>query len=348
MKHIGPEDRSLAAASLAVGGGVTGGVADRRRRRRRRDAEADHRLGARPGRGRRARAHGRGTRHRDRGRRRGELLRGRGHARQRQAGRRPARPELRGRRLRGRRAARARTTTEPHARRRLARLRRWRLHERPPPSSFSSGSHRFISFSSAARLASEPTQGGCDANLDPHAGAVPLLALTACGGDGGQSTAAAPGADLPQGSEPVELDPAEFTTEIDNRYWPMEPGTRWTYREIDEEGTVVTGRRHGHERDEGDRERRHGSDRPRHGHRGRPADRGHVRLVRPGRRGQRLVPRRGHRRVRGRRADDAGRLLRGGRRRRAARDHHARPIPSTACSTGRSTTRARPRTTARS
>ena len=30
--------------------------------------------------------------------------------------------------------------------------------------------------------------------------------------------------------------PAEFTTEIDNEYWPMEPGTQWTYREVDEEG----------------------------------------------------------------------------------------------------------------
>ena len=44
---------------------------------------------------------------------------------------------------------------------------------------------------------------------------------------------------LPQGGEPVDLDPAAFTTEIDNRYWPMAPGTRWTYREIDEEGKVV-------------------------------------------------------------------------------------------------------------
>jgi hypothetical protein len=42
--------------------------------------------------------------------------------------------------------------------------------------------------------------------------------------------------DLPQGGEVVELDPAEFTAEIDNPYWPMDPGTRWTYREIDEEG----------------------------------------------------------------------------------------------------------------
>jgi hypothetical protein len=69
---------------------------------------------------------------------------------------------------------------------------------------------------------------------------VPLLALaTACGGDGAETTQAGPGADLPQGSEPVELDPAEFTTEIDNRYWPMEPGTQWTYRELDEEGKEV-------------------------------------------------------------------------------------------------------------
>jgi hypothetical protein len=42
--------------------------------------------------------------------------------------------------------------------------------------------------------------------------------------------------DLPVGDEPVELDPAEFTTEIDNPYWPMRPGTRWTYRETDADG----------------------------------------------------------------------------------------------------------------
>ena len=37
--------------------------------------------------------------------------------------------------------------------------------------------------------------------------------------------------DLPVGNDPVQLNPAEFTTEIDNPYWPMKPGTRWTYRE---------------------------------------------------------------------------------------------------------------------
>jgi hypothetical protein len=41
---------------------------------------------------------------------------------------------------------------------------------------------------------------------------------------------------LPQGNEPVNLSPAYFTTTIDNRWWPMVPGTRWRYRETDREG----------------------------------------------------------------------------------------------------------------
>jgi hypothetical protein len=48
--------------------------------------------------------------------------------------------------------------------------------------------------------------------------------------------ALAAGSDLPQGSEPVKLDPADFTTKIDNRYFPMTPGTRWVYREMGENG----------------------------------------------------------------------------------------------------------------
>lgn len=34
----------------------------------------------------------------------------------------------------------------------------------------------------------------------------------------------------------MKLDPANFTTEIDNPYWPMVVGSRWTYRETDQEG----------------------------------------------------------------------------------------------------------------
>ncbi|MBK5227861.1 MAG: hypothetical protein JJE05_05065 [Actinobacteria bacterium] len=42
--------------------------------------------------------------------------------------------------------------------------------------------------------------------------------------------------ELPQGDDPVDLDPADFTADIDNPYFPLVPGTRLTFREIDEEG----------------------------------------------------------------------------------------------------------------
>ena len=50
------------------------------------------------------------------------------------------------------------------------------------------------------------------------------LAVAACGSD--DSGNGGGGASLPQGSEPVDLDPADFTTKIDNPYWPMEPGSK--------------------------------------------------------------------------------------------------------------------------
>jgi len=49
--------------------------------------------------------------------------------------------------------------------------------------------------------------------------------------------------ELPRGSDPVTLDPAELTTDITNNYWPMRPGTRWVYREVEDGETsrvVVT------------------------------------------------------------------------------------------------------------
>ena len=64
------------------------------------------------------------------------------------------------------------------------------------------------------------------------------LAAPGCGGD--SDDAAGDGASaLPQGSEPVELDASRFTTDIDNSYWPMVPGTQWTYRELDTDGTEL-------------------------------------------------------------------------------------------------------------
>ena len=65
----------------------------------------------------------------------------------------------------------------------------------------------------------------------PQALAVILLVslAAACGGGGGEG--------LPSGSEPVHLDPASFSSTVDNPYWPMRPGTRWVYREVDADGT---------------------------------------------------------------------------------------------------------------
>jgi hypothetical protein len=71
--------------------------------------------------------------------------------------------------------------------------------------------------------------------------AIAGVGLAACGG--AETTTVTTGTDpaavserLPQGSEPAGLDPAEFTTEIDNEYWPMAVGSRWVYRETDSEG----------------------------------------------------------------------------------------------------------------
>jgi hypothetical protein len=75
--------------------------------------------------------------------------------------------------------------------------------------------------------------------LEPVPAVAALFAAAALTLSGCVSAAPPPGP-LPSGSEPVSLDPAEFTTEIDNPYWPMEPGTRWTYLELDPEGGELT------------------------------------------------------------------------------------------------------------
>jgi membrane-associated phospholipid phosphatase len=56
--------------------------------------------------------------------------------------------------------------------------------------------------------------------------AVLVLSLPACGSDDDSA-----GADLPRGSEAVELESGDFVDRIDNVYWPMAPGSKWVYRD---------------------------------------------------------------------------------------------------------------------
>ena len=67
-------------------------------------------------------------------------------------------------------------------------------------------------------------------------------AAGACGGSqanmettAGTTTAAE---SLPVGSKPFKIDPADFTNQITNPYWPMKPGDHWIYRETDAAGEV--------------------------------------------------------------------------------------------------------------
>ena len=55
---------------------------------------------------------------------------------------------------------------------------------------------------------------------------VVLVLVLLAAGCGAEEQAA-----LPQGSDPVEIDPTRFSAEIDHPYWPMAPGTVWVYRE---------------------------------------------------------------------------------------------------------------------
>jgi hypothetical protein len=66
-----------------------------------------------------------------------------------------------------------------------------------------------------------------------------VASIAACGDDakGGSANTSA-SSSLPTGGESVKLDPAEFSTKIDNPYWPMSPGSKWTYRETGPDGVL--------------------------------------------------------------------------------------------------------------
>ena len=62
--------------------------------------------------------------------------------------------------------------------------------------------------------------------------------LAGCAGESAAPAGHGGAGALPQGGEPVDLDPADFTVDITNRYWPMAVGDRWVYEETDASGTV--------------------------------------------------------------------------------------------------------------
>jgi hypothetical protein len=71
----------------------------------------------------------------------------------------------------------------------------------------------------------------------PIAVSVTVLVAALVAATTGSEAASPAACRVPRGSETVRLDPARFTTQIDNPYWPMRPGRRWVYRETDADGT---------------------------------------------------------------------------------------------------------------
>jgi hypothetical protein len=63
-----------------------------------------------------------------------------------------------------------------------------------------------------------------------------ITALIAAG-VAGLAGGAAQGGDLPRGHEHSNLNPADFTTKIDNPYYPLRPGDRKIWRETSPDGT---------------------------------------------------------------------------------------------------------------
>jgi hypothetical protein len=59
-----------------------------------------------------------------------------------------------------------------------------------------------------------------------------VLVVLAAGCGGNEKPA------LPQGSDPFELDPADFSSQIDNPFFPMTPGSKWVYKEKDVDGSL--------------------------------------------------------------------------------------------------------------
>jgi hypothetical protein len=66
---------------------------------------------------------------------------------------------------------------------------------------------------------------------------LPAL-LVACRGSDKSSSSASGTNTFPQSNEPANLSPADFTTQIDNPYFPLPVGAQWHIRVTNQEGTV--------------------------------------------------------------------------------------------------------------
>ena len=88
-----------------------------------------------------------------------------------------------------------------------------------------------------AALALSLTATGCAAGGTP----APAATATAQPSSTAAATTPTPASHLPAGSEPVTLDPADFSADITHPLWPMKPRTRWIYRELEANGTVTDG-----------------------------------------------------------------------------------------------------------
>jgi hypothetical protein len=87
-----------------------------------------------------------------------------------------------------------------------------------------------------------PACNGLRRALPPLA-AIAFMATACAGPSVSDSESPSSGPDarpLPQGSEAVELDPKDFRAQIDHPFWPMSPGSRWTYREVGPGGSIQT------------------------------------------------------------------------------------------------------------
>src|SRR5215204_425883 len=70
--------------------------------------------------------------------------------------------------------------------------------------------------------------------------AILLPALAGCGSSGDEPTSGGqPGSNtFPQSTEPANVDPDDFTTEIGNPYFPLPVGAQWRVRVTNQEGAV--------------------------------------------------------------------------------------------------------------